>query len=166
MDKSISQEDMAGATDETLVCVKQVKQEVVEEWDESMPLPGDIIEGLSEYDADDDDPTFVPVKTISEFSYQLGKMNSRVDSIFIKVRRGDSSLKLHTRIVQQKGYILRRKYTIQAATDHRHVAELADLTLQQCTELQGTHSCLLFMLSNYQQFNILKRLYFFRILQK
>lgn len=34
MDKSISQEDMASATDETLVCVKQVKQEVVEEWDE------------------------------------------------------------------------------------------------------------------------------------
>ncbi|KAJ1390960.1 Peptidase M20 [Sesbania bispinosa] len=46
------------APDQTLVCVKQVKQEVV---DESMPLPGDIIEGFSEHDADDD--SFLLVKT-------------------------------------------------------------------------------------------------------
>ncbi|KAJ1423402.1 hypothetical protein SESBI_12333 [Sesbania bispinosa] len=124
------------ASDQTLVCVKQVKQEVVDEWDESMPLPGDIIEGFSEHDADDD--SFLLVKTSSELSTQLGKINSRVEFIWIKVKRGDSILKLQTRIAQQKGKgtILHRKYTIQAATDHRHVADLGDLTLKQCTELQ------------------------------
>lgn len=132
---------MASASDQTLVvCVKQVKQEVVDEWDESMPLPGDIIDGFSEQqDADDDDDSFLPVKTSSEFSSQLGKINPRVESIWVKVRRGDNSLlKLHTRVVQQKSSILGRKYaTIQAATDHRHIADLGDLTLKQCTELQG-----------------------------
>lgn len=130
------------ASDQTLVCVKQVKQEVADEWDESMPLPGDIIEGFSEHDVDDADESFVSVKTNSEFSSQLGKINQRVESIWIQVRRGDGLLKLQTCIVQQKVSVLRRKYTIQATTDHRHIADLADLTLKQCIELQGRYSLL------------------------
>ncbi|KAL5193046.1 Pentatricopeptide repeat-containing protein [Glycine soja] len=121
-------------SDQTLVCVKQVKQEVADEWDESMPLPGDVIEGFSEREADDD--SFLPVKASSEFSSQLGKINPRGELIWIQVRRGDSLMKLQVRIVQQKGSILQRKYTIQAATDHRHVADLGDLTLERCNELQ------------------------------
>ncbi|XP_045800105.1 uncharacterized protein LOC123894216 [Trifolium pratense] len=124
------------SSDQTLVCVKQVKQEVTNEWDETMPLPGDIIEGFSIHDVDDVDESFLPVKTSSEFSSQLGKINPSVDSIWIKVRRGDSLLKLQTCVVQQKGYVLRRKYTVQATTDHRHIVDLADLTLKQCIELQ------------------------------
>ncbi|CAJ2643786.1 unnamed protein product [Trifolium pratense] len=124
------------SSDQTLVCVKQVKQEVTNEWDETMPLPGDIIEGFSIHDVDDVDESFLPVKTSSEFSSQLGKINPSVDSIWIKVRRGDSLLKLKTCVVQQKGYVLRRKYTVQATTDHRHIVDLADLTLKQCIELQ------------------------------
>ncbi|RDX84610.1 hypothetical protein CR513_34322, partial [Mucuna pruriens] len=120
-------------SDQTLVCVKQVRQEVTDEWDESMPLPGDIIEGFSEDGADD---SFLPVKASSELSSQLGKINPRVELIWIKVRRGDSLVKLQARIVQHKGFILQRKYTIQAATDHRHVADLGDLTFEQCNELQ------------------------------
>jgi len=130
------------ASDQTLVCVKQVKQEVADEWDVSMPLPGDIIEGFSEHDVDDADESFVSVKTSSEFSCQLGKINQRVESIWIRVRRGDGLLKLQTCIVQQKVSVLRRKYTIQATTDHRHIADLADLTLKQCIELQGRYSLL------------------------
>ncbi|KAK7283171.1 hypothetical protein RIF29_12527 [Crotalaria pallida] len=123
------------ASNETLVCVKQVKQEVTDEWDESMPLPGDIIEGFSEHSADD---FFMPMKTRSELSTQLGKISPKVEFIWIKVRRSNSLLKLQARVVQLKGSILHRKYTIQAATDHRHIVDLEDLTLQQCTELQET----------------------------
>ncbi|XP_029125408.1 uncharacterized protein LOC114915209 [Cajanus cajan] len=126
-------EDMATSDHQALVCVRQVKQEVAEEWDESMPLPGDIIEGFSEHGADD---SFLPVKATSELSSQLGKINQRVEFIWIKVRRGDTLVKLQARVVQQRGSILQRKYTIQAATDNRHVAELGDLTLDQCNELQ------------------------------
>lgn len=128
-------EEGMATSDQTLVCVKQVKQEVADEWDESMPLPGDIIEGFSERDADDD--SFLPVKASSEFSSQLGKINPRGELIWIQVRRGDSLMKLQVRIVQQKGSILQRKYTIQAATDHKHVADLRDVTLERCNELQG-----------------------------
>lgn len=125
------------ASDQTLVCVKQVKQEVTDEWNESMPLPGDIIEGFSTENIDVADESFLPPKTSSEFSSQLGKINNCVESIWIKVRRGDSLLKLQTCIVQQKVSVLRRKYTVQAITDRRHIADLADLTLKQCIELQG-----------------------------
>lgn len=138
---------MAAASDhlQKNVCVKQVKQEVFDEWGESMPLPGDIIEGFSERDDADAGDSFSPVKTSSEFSSQLGKINPKVEFIWIKVRRGDTSLILQTRIVQEKGSLLKRKYTIQAATDHRHVADLEDLTLKQCTELQGTHYTILLL---------------------
>lgn len=125
------------ASDQTLVCVKQVKQHLTDEWDESMPLPGDIIEGFSTENIDVADESFLHAKTSSEFSSQLGKINNCVESVWIKVRRGDSLMKLQICIVQQKVSVLRRKYTIQAIIDHRHIADLADLTLNQCIELQG-----------------------------
>ncbi|KAI9118621.1 hypothetical protein K1719_010953 [Acacia pycnantha] len=118
--------------DQKLVCVKQVKQEEAYEWEESMPLPGDIIEGVAE---EEDDDSFMPVKAKSEFSSHLGKINPQNESIWLKVRRGYSTLKLQARILQQKRSII-QKYTIRAATDPRHIAELDDLTLEQCTELQ------------------------------
>lgn len=100
-----------------------------------MPLPRDIIEGFAEDDSED---SFVPVKAKSEFSSHLGKIIPKAESIWLKVRRGYSTLKLRARIVQNKSSIIQKKYTIQAASDPRHVAELDDLTLEQCTELQGT----------------------------
>ncbi|KAB2077309.1 hypothetical protein ES319_A06G092200v1 [Gossypium barbadense] len=123
----------------TLVCVKRVKQDEAEEWDETMPLPGDIIEGFAEKDGDDDDDddaSFVAVKGRSELSSQLGKMVQKVETIWVKVRRGDRTHKLRVRVVADKSYILHKKYTIRAARDDRHIAVLGDLTLEKCTTLQ------------------------------
>ncbi|KAM3757882.1 hypothetical protein ACB098_01G000900 [Castanea mollissima] len=112
---------------QTLVCVKQVKQEVAEDWDESMLLPGDMIEGFAEDDADE---LFVPTKLKSDLSSHLGKVHQQLEVIWVKVRRGDTTIKLQARIVQEKSSMLHKK----------HVAVLGDLTLEQCAELQDQHS--------------------------
>ena len=62
-------------SDQRLVCVKQVKQEAANEWDESMPLPGDIMEGFADnYDAANDD-NFEAVKAKTELSSLIAKIN-------------------------------------------------------------------------------------------
>ncbi|XP_015572889.3 uncharacterized protein LOC8258561 [Ricinus communis] len=117
----------------TLVCVRRVKQEAPEEWDESMPLPGDIIEGFVE---DDGDGLFVQAKVRSDLSSQLGKISQRVDPIWLKVKRGDTTLKLCVNVVPEKNSLLQKRFTVKAVKDDRHIAVLGDLTLEQCTELQ------------------------------
>ena len=128
------QKAMLGSPQTTRVCVKQVKQEAPEEWDEGMPLPGDVIEGFAK---DDSDEFFVPAKAKSELSSQLGKIKQQ-ELIWVKVRRGDRAMKLRARIVQEKFLVLHTKFTIRAAEDDRHVSVLGDLTAEQCTELQGS----------------------------
>ncbi|KAL3745641.1 hypothetical protein ACJRO7_014717 [Eucalyptus globulus] len=121
-----------GSAHTTVLCVKWVKQEVPEDWDESVPLPGDIIEGFAEDDMDE----FVLTKARLEFNSQLGKISQLAETLWVKVRRGDHVIKLQARIVPLKGSMLQRKFTIQAAMDDRHVVVLGDLSLEQCTELQ------------------------------
>ncbi|OMO86456.1 Plant regulator RWP-RK [Corchorus olitorius] len=128
---SLEKKDMGSA--QTVVCVKRVKQDEPQDWDESMPLPGDIIEGFAQYDADE---LFQPAKAKSELSSQLGKIGQKVETIWVKVRRGDETHKLRVRVVAEKSSMLHKKYTIRAARDDRHVAVLGDLTLEQCTTLQ------------------------------
>lgn len=126
------------SSSQTLVCVKKVKQEVVEEWDESMPLPGDIIEGVAKGTIKDDNMLFIQAKGRSEFSSQLGKISKKADDdIWLMVRRGDSMVNLHVAIVPERGYKLHRWYTVRAASNDKHIAVLAELTFDECTELQG-----------------------------
>ncbi|XP_024959002.1 uncharacterized protein LOC112499973 [Cynara cardunculus var. scolymus] len=126
---------------QTLVCVKQVKQGAVEEWDEEMPLPGDIIEGIAASDGctfdNVEDKLFVPTKGKSEVKSLLGRINKRnADGfVWLKVRRGDQTVNLRVCIVQEKR-LLHRKFSFRAVSNDKHVAVLDDLDFDQCTELQ------------------------------
>ncbi|PIN24000.1 hypothetical protein CDL12_03303 [Handroanthus impetiginosus] len=119
----------------TVVCVREVKQEDVQEWDDSMPLPGDIIEGVAQDNADEDD-TFVSAKARSELILLLGKINRVSEHVLLKVRRGDSAVKLRACIVADRNVKMQKKFTVRAASDERHVAVLGDMTFEACFELQ------------------------------
>lgn len=118
-----------------VVCVKQVKQEAAEEWDEMMPLPGDIIEGIAEENADD--ASFISAKARGELNLQLRRIHQVSEHIWLKVRRGEGTLKLRVCVVPDANMKLQKYFTVRAAADERHVAVLADMTFQECFELQG-----------------------------
>ncbi|XP_073129490.1 uncharacterized protein [Henckelia pumila] len=122
-----------GPLQTTVVCVKQVKQESVEEWDETMPLPGDIIEGVAEDRAHE---SFVAPKISSELNSLLGRINRGGECVWLRVRRGDSTLKLQACVVQDRDVKLHKKFTVRAASDERHIAILADMTYEKCFQLQ------------------------------
>lgn len=138
----ISFKKKAMGSSQTLVCVKQVMQEVAEEWDETMPLPGDIIEGIAE--EANDDLLFIKANGRSELSSQLGKIGRHNEGLWLKVRRGENVLKLRVCVVPERSSKLLKRFTIRAASNDKHVAVLADLTFDQCAELQGR---LFFLLS-------------------
>ncbi|KAG8375726.1 hypothetical protein BUALT_Bualt10G0130400 [Buddleja alternifolia] len=117
----------------TLICVKQVKQDLAEEWDESMPLPGDIIEGICEDGSDD---SFVSAKARSELSSQLGRINRVAEYVWLKVRRGENIVKLRVYVVPDRSVKMQKRFTVRASSDERHVAVLADMTFEECFELQ------------------------------
>lgn len=118
-----------------VLCVKQVKQQVPEEWDEAMPLPGDIIEGLAE--DDDVESQFLSVSGRTEFTSKLKKLGQSSEMVWVKVRRGETILKLRARVVSEKTGMLQRKYSIGADKDERHVAVVGDVDMEECSELQG-----------------------------
>ncbi|KAH7656544.1 PDZ domain-containing protein [Dioscorea alata] len=109
-----------------------------EEWDETMPLPGDIIEAVAakENQLHRPDSSFLPANGKSELSSQLGQLHRNSDLVWLQVRRGNVMIKLQARIVIKRESKLHRKYTVQALGDERHVAILDDLTLDECANLQ------------------------------
>ncbi|XP_047965745.1 uncharacterized protein LOC125210218 [Salvia hispanica] len=116
-----------------VVCVKQVKQETAEEWDETMPLPGDIIEGVGEDSADE---SFVSAKARADLNSHLGRIHRVAGEVWLKVRRGEGTIKLRVCVVPIVNGKLQKKFTVRAASDERHVAVLAEMTFQECFDLQ------------------------------
>ncbi|KAJ8564455.1 hypothetical protein K7X08_000915 [Anisodus acutangulus] len=94
---------------EKVVGVKKVRQKDPDGWDVSMPLPGDIIEGVAELAAADD--YFVQAKAWSELTLFLGKIAGQC--IWLK-----------------------KRLVVRATSDDRHLAVIVELTLERCTELQ------------------------------
>ncbi|KAL1532604.1 hypothetical protein AAHA92_32591 [Salvia divinorum] len=121
------------APSQKVVCVKQVKQETAEEWDETMPLPGDIIEGVGEDSADE---AFVSAKARADLNSQLGRIHRVAGAVWLKVRRGEGTIKLRVCVVPVANGKLQKKFTVRAASDERHVAVLAEMTFQECFDLQ------------------------------
>lgn len=122
------------APSQKVVCVKNVKPATSEDWDETMPLPGDIIEGVGE---DSADASFVSAKARSDLNFQLGRIHRVAEVLWLKVRRGEGTLKLRVCVVPDVNVKLQKKFTIRAASDERHVAVLAEMTFQECFDLQG-----------------------------
>ncbi|KAK4706437.1 hypothetical protein R3W88_034004 [Solanum pinnatisectum] len=120
------------ASVEKVVGVKKVRQKDPDGWDVSMPLPGDIIEGVAELASDDD--SFVQAKAWSELTLFLGKIAGHF--IWFKVRRGESTLKLRGYVLVERRSNLQKRFVVRAASDERHLAVIAELTLGRCTELQ------------------------------
>ncbi|XP_042434982.1 uncharacterized protein LOC122020982 isoform X2 [Zingiber officinale] len=131
---------MGGAA--TLVGVKRVGDSMPrEEWDDTMPLPGDIVQGVAPSCSAGDDQeqrlaAYSAARTRSELSNLLSLLSRRSSSVWVKVQRGGVTLELRTRVTSYRGSNLYRRYTVMAAGDDRHVAVLGDMTPQRCTELQ------------------------------
>ncbi|XP_055822085.1 uncharacterized protein LOC129890582 [Solanum dulcamara] len=117
---------------EKVVGVKKVRQKDPDGWDLSMPLPGDIIEGIAELAADDD--SFIQAKAWSELTLFLGKIAGHF--VWFKVRRGESTLKLRGYVLVERRSNLQKRFVVRAASDERHLAVIAELTFERCTELQ------------------------------
>ncbi|KAJ8648378.1 hypothetical protein MRB53_001401 [Persea americana] len=124
-------------SNQTVVCVKHVKHGMPEtDWNETMPLPGDIIEGVTESDPDNPSSSFFCPKHKSDLNSQLGRLNRHVDEVWVKVRRGNTTVNLHVNVVPESTAKLKRRFTIRAAGDQRHVVVLGDMTVDECMELQ------------------------------
>ncbi|XP_020258452.1 uncharacterized protein LOC109834847 [Asparagus officinalis] len=72
-----------------------------------------------------------------EVKAELKRLNKKgMESVWVRVRRGGKVVNLRARVAAEKRGRIHRSFTIRAARDDRHVAVLADLTLDECSQLQ------------------------------
>ncbi|GKV00086.1 hypothetical protein SLEP1_g12836 [Rubroshorea leprosula] len=118
--------------------LREVKQEATEQWEVTMPLSGDNIEGFAKDDADE---FFLPVKAISEFRSVVGKISGQdVEAIWVKIRREMSraAVNVNCRGFNKKGVRYDWKMKVGTYLPDSGTTVISSILFMP---LQGIHSC-------------------------
>ncbi|XP_057871083.1 uncharacterized protein LOC131077573 [Cryptomeria japonica] len=107
-----------------------------EQWQEDMPLPGDIILDLNTTDGIPlGMETFYTQKAALENELRQN-YNRTEDALRLKVRRSHSIVDLKVYVIAEESCMPKKHYTIRAFADTRHVVVLDECTYNVYTNLQ------------------------------